>query len=73
MIDASQREEIYKARNERIEEVCNNYKDIYKNPVQGKFFLFDLRHRLAVCYHPKVGINSDFRGKVIEMIKGRLP
>ena len=56
--DLSWREEIYTARNQRIKEVCSNYKKIYKNPVQGKFFLFDLRHRLAVCYHPKVGITS---------------
>ena len=52
--DIAQREEIYKDRNRRIEEVCNKYKTFYKSPAQGEFFLFDLSHNLAVCLNPKV-------------------
>ena len=58
-IDIALREEIYKDRNRRIEEVCNKYKKIYKSSAQGKFFLFDFSHKLDVCFHPKVGINQN--------------
>ena len=60
----AEREEIYRDRNRRIEDVCNNllkFSDrsphLYKSPTQGNSFWFDLSHHLAVCMHPKVRIS----------------
>ena len=52
-----EREMVYKRRNQRVREVCERYKDIrldrYK-PNEDKFFLFDIKNRLAWCRNPKV-------------------
>ena len=67
-IDIALREEIYKDRNRRIEEVCKNNKKIDKNPQQGRFFLFDFPHNLAVCFHPKVRISLLINYIVLHLI-----
>ena len=62
------REEIYKDRNRRIEEVCKNYKNIYKRPQQGRLFFFDFPHNLAVCLHAKVRISLLISYNVLHLI-----
>ena len=53
-----ERENIYRERNKRIEDVCKNLlkynPPLFKSSTQGKSFWFDLPHHLAVCMHPKV-------------------
>ena len=56
-----ERENIYKERNQRIEEACkhllkpsNSHPHLYKSSTPGSNFWFDLSHHLAVCMHPKV-------------------
>ena len=58
-----ERENIYRERNKRIEDACNNllkhsdtYPGLYKSSTPGKNFLFDLSHHLALCMHPKVSL-----------------
>ena len=62
----AEREEIYRDRNRRIEDVCNNllkFSDtrphLYESPTQGNSFWFDLSNHLAVCMHPKVRISYE--------------
>ena len=48
------REAIYAERNNRVQEVCKEYSNVYENPVQGKTLWFDLNDHLAICMHAKV-------------------
>ena len=48
------REAIYAERNNRVQEVCKEYSNLYENPVRGKTFWFDLNDHLAICMHAKV-------------------
>ena len=56
-----EREHIYKERNRRIDDACNNllkpsntHPRLFKSSTPGNNFWFDLPHHLAVCMHPKV-------------------
>ena len=55
------RENIYKERNQRIDDACNNllkpsntHPRLFKSSTPGNNFWFDLPHHLAVCMHSKV-------------------
>lgn len=48
----------FEARRAHVQEVCAklNTKDRWRETQQGKHFWFDLRHRIALCTHAKVGL-----------------
>ena len=54
----NEKEKKYKKDRERIQEICKKYNITSKNKIDKGFLLVDRNHKMAFCWHAKVGSST---------------